>query len=73
MNKHLKTLVIAPITSTSKSHPTRVEIQTNGRNNWVATDQARTINRKRVYKRISQLQNEEISKVKAVLKETYVD
>lgn len=73
MNKHLKTIVIAPITSSSKSYPTRVEIQVNGNKNWAAIDQIRTIDRKRVHKRIGQLQGKEIAKVKAVLKETYVD
>ncbi len=31
MNKYLRTIVIAPMTTSSKSYPTRVEIKHNGK------------------------------------------
>ena len=35
MNKYLNTIVIAPMTSSSKSYPTRIEVNSNNRKGWV--------------------------------------
>jgi mRNA interferase MazF len=58
MNKYLRAIVVAPMTSSSKSYPTRV---------------IRTIDRKRIVKLFNSLTDKEISKVKTIIQETYVD
>lgn len=73
MNKHLATIVICPITSQSKNYPTRVSFDLEGQQNWVVIDQIRTIDQSRVTKTIGILDDETIEKVKAVIKETFVD
>lgn len=73
MNKHLKTIVIAPITSTSKRYPTRIQISSNLTKGWIVVDQTRVIDRQRVVKQLGDLKSEEIVELKAVIKETYVD
>lgn len=73
MNKHLRTIVIAPITSTSKAYVTRVEVKQDKIRGWVVVDQIRTIDRNRILKTFGSLSREEIVQVKAVIKETYVD
>ena len=73
MNKHLKTIVIAPVTSTSKHYPTRIQISGNLTKGWIVVDQIRVIDRQRVVKQLGDLQQEEIVELKAVIKETYVD
>jgi mRNA interferase MazF len=73
MNKYLDTVVIAPITSQSKNYPTRVKINIEGNENWVVVDQIRTIDKSRLTKKISKLDNKEIVIIKEVIKETYVD
>lgn len=73
MNKHLQTIVIAPITSSSKSYPTRVEIMHNKTVGWIVLDQIRTVDRQRIIKNLDTLTLKEIEKTKSVLKETYVD
>jgi len=73
MNKYLQTIVIAPITSTSKSYPTRVEIKHTKTKGWVVLDQIRTIDKVRVIKTLDNLKTDEIEKIKAVIMETYVD
>ena len=73
MNKHLQTVVIAPVTSTSKSYPTRIEIKHAKAKGWIVLDQIRTVDRQRIIKIIDQLTEKEIAKTKAVLKETFVD
>jgi mRNA interferase MazF len=73
MNKYLQTIVVAPMTSSSKSYPTRVEVKHNKKKGWVVVDQIRTIDRKRIVKLFNSLTDKEISKVKTIIQETYVD
>jgi len=73
MNKYLQTIVIAPLTSSSKPYPTRVEIKQNKTKGWVVLDQIRTIDRLRIVKKLGSLTLSEIESVKAVILETYVE
>ncbi len=73
MNKYLRTIVVVPMTTKSKKYPTRIEIKHDGKTGWIAIDQIRTIDRKRVIKTFGKLSTHEIKEVKSVLKETYVD
>lgn len=73
MNKHLQTLIIAPMTSQSKNYPTRVEVKHDQKNGWIVLDQIRTIDKKRVLKSLDKLTEKEIEKVKLIIKETLVD
>lgn len=73
MNKFLQTIVVAPMTSSSKPYPTRVEVKHNATKGWVVIDQIRTIDRTRIVKCFESLTSKEIEKVKKVIQETFVD
>ena len=73
INKYLNTITIAPMTSTSKSYPTRVAIDHDKKKVWVVIDQIRTVDRRRIIRILGNLSTSEITKVKSVLKETFVD
>lgn len=73
MNKYLRTVVIAPMTTSSKSYPTRVEIKHNNKIGWIVLDQIRTIDKQRIIKNLGRLSIPESKEVKAIIKETYVD
>ncbi|HET6556606.1 MAG TPA: type II toxin-antitoxin system PemK/MazF family toxin [Prolixibacteraceae bacterium] len=73
MNRHLRTIVIAPMTTSSKNYPTRVEIKHDNKMGWIVLDQIRTIDKQRIINQLGRLSNPEIKEVKAILKETYVD
>lgn len=73
MNKYLNTVVIAPMTSSSKNYPTRVEVNHNKTKGWIVLDQIRTIDRQRITKKLDKLTEKDIKKVKNILKETFVD
>lgn len=73
MNKYLRTIVVAPMTTSSKPYPTRVEVKHKGAKGWIAIDQIRTIDRIRIIKRFETLTEKEIEKVKSVMQETFVD
>jgi len=72
MNRHLQTIVIAPVTNTSKSYPTRLEIKYKKTKGWIVLDQIRTIDRRRIYKVLDVLTVKDIVKLKAIIMETYV-
>lgn len=73
MNRYLQTIVIAPMTSSSKPYPTRIEVKHKILRGWIAIDQIRTIDRVRIVKFYETLTDKEIGKVKNVIRETYVD
>jgi mRNA interferase MazF len=73
MNRHLQTVVIAPMTSASKEYPTRVPLVLRKKASWVVLDQIRTIDKQRIIKALGTLSSTEILQVRQVLKETYVD
>lgn len=73
MNQYLQTIVIAPITSSSKLYSTRVGIKHNSSKSWVALDQIRTIDRKKIIKVFDSLSLKEIIALKSVMRETYID
>lgn len=73
MNKYLQTIVVAPITSSSKPYPTRIEIKHQQTKGWIVIDQIRTIDRKRIITQFETLTDMEQERVKNVIKETFVD
>lgn len=73
MNKHLRTIIIAPMTTKSKKYPTRIEIKHDNKIGWIVIDQIRTIDKQRIVKILGRLTLAEIKEVKSVLKETFVD
>ena len=73
MNNHLRTVVIAPMTTSTKNYPTRVEIKHDNRIGWIVLDQIRTIDKQRILRDLGKLSKPEIKEVKAILKETFVD
>ena len=73
MNRHLKTIVIAPVTSQSRDYPTRLKTTLEGKVNWVVVDQIRTIDKVRIIQKIGRLSSGEIRDLKSIIRETYVD
>ena len=73
MNKNLRTITIAPMTSSSRPYPTRVEVNQNVQSGWVVLDQIRTVDKLRVVKKFESLTEREIRNCKRVIKETFVD
>lgn len=73
MNKYLQNIIIAPITNTSKSYPTRLELKNKEVTGWVVLDQIRTIDKIRIVKYLSKLSPKETTVVKQILKELLID
>lgn len=73
MNKYLQTIVVVPMTTSSKKYPTRIEIKHDNKKGWAVIDQIRTIDKQRIIKILGRLSNPEIKDIKSVIKETYID
>ena len=73
MNKHLQTIVVAPMKTKSKKYPTRIEVKHDNKIGWIVIDQIRTIDKRRIIKTLGRLSQPEIKEVKSIIRETYVD
>jgi mRNA interferase MazF len=73
MNKFLRTIIIAPMTTSSKKYPTRIEVKYDRKTGWIVIDQIRTIDKQRIIKILGRLSQPEIKELKSVVKETFVD
>jgi mRNA interferase MazF len=73
MNKFLRTITVAPLTSDNTGYPTRIKIKYNDKISRVVLDQITTIEKQKIVKVLGELSGPEIKKLKAVLKETFID
>ncbi len=73
MNRHLQTVVIAPITHGTRPYPTRMLVQHDKFNGWIAIDQIRTIDKQRIIKMLGELHPDEVQQLKAIIQEMLVD
>jgi mRNA interferase MazF len=73
MNKHLQTVIIAPLTKTIRNFPSRVPVMFDGKNGMVGLDHIRSISKNRIRKYIGKLQISEIEAIKKKIKEIFCD
>ena len=73
MNRHIDTVIIAPMTSRSHAYPTRVPLRFKGKDGWVVLDQIRAVDKARLIKKLGRLQPETVQTVKTVIQEMLVD
>ena len=73
MNNSIQTVMIAPMTTKSHTYPTRVKTKLKGKSGCIVLDQIRTVDKKRLVKRLAKVHEETIKKVKAVIMEMVVD
>ena len=71
MNRHIRTVIIAPMTTTRKRYPTRVACVFAGKQGEVVLDQIRTVDQSRLKKRVRRLDRATASRVVAALLEMF--
>jgi mRNA interferase MazF len=71
MNRHLQTLIVAPMTTHGRPYPVRVPCAFQGKQGLVALDQIRTVERARLVKRLGKLSPATASAVLAILGEMF--
>lgn len=73
MNRHLKTIMIAPMTTKSHDYPSRVSLRFVGKQAWIVLDQLRTVDQGRLVKELGKLDSRNIRRVKDTIREMLVD
>ncbi|WP_340102771.1 type II toxin-antitoxin system PemK/MazF family toxin [Rhodohalobacter sp. 8-1] len=71
MNSHIRTVIIAPMTSTIKNYPTRVTTTFQGKRGQVVLDQIRTVDKSRLVKKLGLISSSAKEKVLSVLQEMF--
>lgn len=71
MNKHIRTVIIAPMTSTTKNYPTRVTTMFQGKKGQVVLDQIRTVDKSRLIKNLGSISSVAEEKVLSTLQEMF--
>lgn len=73
MNNNMQTVIIAPMTTKSHDYPTRVKIKFQSKTGWIVLDQIRTVDKRRLVKRLGFIPKSETECIKGVIKEMLVD
>ena len=73
MNKNISTVIIAPLTTQSHFYPTRTPLKFTGKEALIVLDQLRTVDRKRLIKKLGKIEQVIINQVKSIIKEMLVD
>ena len=73
MNDNLQTVIVAPMTTKSHDYPTRIKVDFQNKTGWIVLDQMRTINKRRLARKLGEVDKKTVQKVKSVIKEMLVD
>jgi mRNA interferase MazF len=73
LNLHLRTAVVAPMTTGGHAYPWRIPCRFQQRAGFVALDQLRTVDREHLLKRLGRLAPTAVTSVLAVLQEMFAD
>ena len=71
LNAHLRTFMIAPLTTGSRSYPFRVRSRFQGKSGHVVLDQIRTVDRERLVRRLGSLSPLAVGESLRVLREMF--
>lgn len=71
LNEHLRTLIVAPLTTGGQTYPFRVPCHFGGRVGRIVLDQIRTVDRERLVRRLGQLSPATLGRTLAILLEMF--
>jgi mRNA interferase MazF len=71
MNRNLRTVIIAPMTTVTRPYPTRVVVRFQGKRGQVALDQLRAVDRQRLVRKLGEVSRKTGQDVAAVLLEMF--
>ena len=73
LNQHLRTVIVAPMTTGGQAYPWRVACRFQNRSGFVALDQLRTVDSERLIKRLGRLSAATTTEVLDTLQEMFAD
>ncbi len=71
MNRHISTVIIAPMTTKGHKYPSRVSCKFRGKQGHIILDQIRTVDKSRLIRKSGEVHRETQKKVLAVLAEMF--
>ncbi len=73
MNRHVQSVIVAPITSTNVIYPTRISFELLGKERLIVLDQIRTVDKARLVKKIGNVDELTQAKVMETLREMFTE
>jgi mRNA interferase MazF len=73
LNQHLRTVIVAPMTTGGHPYPFRVACRFQGRHGFVVLDQVRTVDSRRLVRRAGRLSPAAIVKCLGILQEMFAE
>ena len=71
MNRFIKTVIVAPMTSKGATYPTRVACRFQGKHGQVVLDQIRTVDKTRLIKKLGKIDKQTQTEVLSILGEMF--
>jgi mRNA interferase MazF len=71
MNRHLRTIIVAPLSSTIKELPFRIQCTISGKKGSILLDQLRTVDKVRLKKKMGSLSKHPSENILEVLQEMF--
>ncbi len=71
MNRHIATVIVAPMTTKGHSYPTRIPARFQRKTGEIVLDQTRTVDKNRLIKRLGKIDEATAQKVLALLAEMF--
>jgi mRNA interferase MazF len=71
MNRHIGTVIVAPMTTKGRNYPTRIQCSFQGIKGQVVLDQIRTVDKKRLVKKLGTLNSKAQNSVLKILQELF--
>ena len=71
INRHIHTVIVAPMTTTGKEYPTRITCEFKEKKGYIVLDQIGTIDKKRLIKKLGTLDSDTQLKVISVLQRLF--
>ncbi len=73
MNRHIQTVIVAPMTTVRRDYPSRVPCTFENRRGQIVLDQLRTVDRKRLVRNLGKIDQQARSKVLQILQEMFAE
>jgi mRNA interferase MazF len=71
LNEHLRTVIVAPMTTGGHAYPWRIPCRFQNRSGFVALDQLRTVDAERLVKRLGRLSRGKLTNALETLREMF--
>lgn len=71
LNSHLSTLIVAPLTTGSYRYPFRIRCRFQKKDGYIVLDQIRTIDRRRLVRRLGRISGPALDKTLETLREMF--